>query len=63
LKTEPHPQPYKVAYVAWVDNTNWKIEERCLVTHKPGGLVNEVQCDVVPLRVCHILLGRPWLFD
>ncbi|GAV89970.1 hypothetical protein CFOL_v3_33381 [Cephalotus follicularis] len=28
LKLEPHPQPYKVA---WVDNTTMSVTERCLV--------------------------------
>jgi hypothetical protein len=23
----------------------------------------EVDCDIVPMQVCHLLLGRPWQFD
>jgi hypothetical protein len=22
-----------------------------------------VWCDIIPMHACHILLGRPWLFD
>ena len=24
---------------------------------------DEAWCDVVPMTVCHLLLGRPWLYD
>lgn len=24
---------------------------------------NETWCDVVPMTVCHLLLGWPWLYD
>ena len=27
-----------------------------------GNCNNNVLCDVVPMEVCHILLGRPWKF-
>ncbi|KAM5575250.1 hypothetical protein ABKV19_014275 [Rosa sericea] len=60
LPTEPHPSPYKVA---WVNNTNLKVNDRCLVTYSIGKLVDSVTCDVLPMKVCHILLGRPWLYD
>ncbi|PRQ55245.1 putative retrotransposon gag domain-containing protein [Rosa chinensis] len=60
LPTEPHPSPYKVA---WVNNTNLKVNDRCLVTYTIGKLVDSVTCDVLPMKVCHILLGRPWLYD
>jgi hypothetical protein len=39
------------------------------VTHKVrvpltvGDYVDEVECDVLPLEVCGILLGRPWQYD
>lgn len=56
LKTKPHLSPYKVA---WVNNTNLKVHERCLFTYSIAGLINQVQCGMLPLKVCHILLGRP----
>ncbi|XP_074299731.1 uncharacterized protein LOC141630886 [Silene latifolia] len=28
-----------------------------------GSYSDEVLCDVVPMDACHVLLGRPWLFD
>ena len=24
---------------------------------------DEIWCDIVPMDACHVLLGRPWLFD
>jgi hypothetical protein len=39
------------------------------VTHKErvpftvGDYVEEVECDVLPLEVCGLLLGRPWQYD
>lgn len=60
LKVELHPSPYKVA---WVNNTNLPVQERCLVTCSLGGFTDQVMSDVLPLKVCHILLGCPWLYN
>jgi hypothetical protein len=34
-----------------------------LVEFKIGGYRDEILCDVIPMDVCHILLGIPWQFD
>jgi hypothetical protein len=34
-----------------------------MVEFKIGGYRDEILCDVIPMDVCHILLGRPWQFD
>jgi hypothetical protein len=61
LSTEKHPNPYKVS---WVDDTTIPMKQRCLVNFSLGKNYREiVWCDVIPMRACHILLGRPWLFD
>ncbi|GAV68721.1 hypothetical protein CFOL_v3_12224 [Cephalotus follicularis] len=60
LKPEPHPQPYKVA---WVDNISMSLTERCLVPVMLGAYQDHIWCDVLPMIVAHILLGRPWLYD
>lgn len=59
LKVEPHPSPYKVA---WVNNMNFAAQERCLITYSLGGFTNQVMSDVLPMKVSHILLGRLWLY-
>ena len=28
-----------------------------------GKYQDQVECDVVPMQACQLLLGRPWLFD
>jgi hypothetical protein len=35
------------------------------ITHKVRVpfIVDEVECDVLPLEVCELLLGRPWQYD
>ena len=30
---------------------------------KIGSYQDEVLCDVIPMHICHMLLGRPWQFD
>jgi hypothetical protein len=37
--------------------------KQCLVEFKIGGYRDEIICDVIPMDVCHILLGIPWQFD
>ena len=40
-----------------------KIEHTAKVSFKIGPYEDTVECDVVPMTVCHILLGRPWQYD
>jgi hypothetical protein len=28
-----------------------------------GRYSDQVECDVVPMQACQLLLGRPWLYD
>jgi hypothetical protein len=61
LKTITHPMPYKVS---WMQKRHQvMITKQCLVEIKIGGYKDEILCDVIPMDVCHILLGRPWQFD
>ncbi|RVW96613.1 Transposon Ty3-G Gag-Pol polyprotein [Vitis vinifera] len=61
LKAERHPNPFRVA---WVNDTSIPVSFRCLVTFLFGkDFVESVWCEVLPIKVSHILLGRPWLFD
>jgi hypothetical protein len=39
------------------------VTKQCLVEFKIGGYTDEIICDVIPMDVCHIFLGRPWQFD
>nr|XP_024931657.2 uncharacterized protein LOC107422641 [Ziziphus jujuba var. spinosa] len=60
LPIEPHPHPYKVA---WIDSTSIPVTQRCLVSFSCGVYNDSIWCDVIPMKVTHLLLGRPWLYD
>jgi hypothetical protein len=61
LETTDHPSPYKVS---WLQKGNQvTITKQCLVEFKIGGYNDKILCDVIPMDVCHLLLGRPWKYD
>ena len=39
------------------------VTKQCLVDIKIGGYNDKIICDVIPMYVCHLLLGRPWQYD
>ena len=41
-----------------------KITRHCLVSFSIGKTYcDELWCDVMKMSACHLLLGRPWMFD
>lgn len=62
LEVELHPQPYSIQ---WLDQGNGlRVSHRCLVSFSIGkDYQDELWCDIIPMDVCHIILGRPWLYD
>ena len=56
----PHPNPYKFS---WVDTSSISIKERCVVPLQFLTYKAEIWCDIIPMDVGHIILGRPWLYD
>jgi hypothetical protein len=61
LKMEPLPHPYKLS---WLDNKHEiRVQKRCLVPFSITKYEDEVWCHVIPMTACHMLLGRPWLYD
>ena len=60
LKLIPHPNLYKVS---WVDTSSIAINERCVVPLQFLTYKAEIWCDVIPMDVRNIILGRPWLYD
>jgi hypothetical protein len=61
LKVLKHPHPY---HVQWLNNSgSIKIAQRVRVPFKIGEYVDTIECDVAPMTVCHLLLGRPWQYD
>ena len=59
-KVEPHPNPFRVE---WVNDHTLLVAQRCLVSIQMGDYKNEIYCDVLPMDVAHVILGRPWLYD
>jgi hypothetical protein len=61
LETIAHPSPYKVS---WLQKGHQVIvTKQCLVEFKIGGYRDEILCDVIPMDICHLFLGRPWQYD
>ena len=56
-----HPHPYKVQWLS--DSDTIQVEHMMQVSFKIGAYEDNLECDVIPMSVCHLLLGRPWQFD
>jgi hypothetical protein len=61
LETTAHPTPYKVSQLQKGHQVT--VTKQCLVEFKIGGYKDEILCGVIPMDVCHVLLGRPWQYD
>ena len=62
MKIETHPTPYKLA---WLNKGGEVlVSQRALISFSIGTKYKDkVWCDVVTMDACHLLLGRPWLYD
>jgi hypothetical protein len=61
LSTWRIPEP---RYVEWVNSCGMlKITHKVRVPFTVDDYVDEVECDVLPLEVCGLLLGRAWQYD
>ena len=61
LPTWKHPQPHRVE---WMYHTGkLKVTHKVRVNFSVGNYTDMVICDVLPMDVCHLLLGRPWQYD
>ncbi|GJY37183.1 RPM1-interacting protein 4 [Tanacetum coccineum] len=61
LRTEKHPNPYKVGWIKSVGDI--KVTERCKIPFKIGKYKDEIMFDITDMDACHNLLGRPWVYD
>jgi hypothetical protein len=61
LETHRHPSPY---HVTWLQKGHQVcVTRQCLVEFKMGEYRDKILYNVIPMDVCHVLLGRPWQFD
>lgn len=58
LPTTKHLRPYKIT---WVNDSIIPIDKQCIVPFKLGSYEDTIKCDVIPMKVTHILFGRLWL--
>ena len=62
LKAEPHLEPYSIQWLN--QGKGLQAFHRCLVSFSIGKRYHdELWCDIIPLYACHILFGRPCLYD
>jgi hypothetical protein len=61
LPTRQHPHPY---YIQWFESfRKLKVTHTTRVHFTIGTYSDFVDCDVVPMQACSLLLGRPWQYD
>eukprot|EP00253_Pinus_taeda_P003758 PITA_03758 len=61
LKKLKHPTPYKVSWLQ--KGHQLLVDKQCEVEFQIDEYKDKILCDVMPMDVCHLLLGRPWQFD
>jgi hypothetical protein len=62
LEMKPHPKPYPLGWVC--DKQKLNVTKQCRVIFSIASkLIDEVDLDVVPLDICDIVLGSPYLYD
>ena len=50
--------------VSWLQKRRQvMVSRQCKVEFKIGSYKDEFLCDVIPMDVCHVLLGRLWKYD
>ena len=61
LKTTSHPQPYSMGWVS--QGRDIQVNKQCHISYSIKPFKDEVICDVAPLDVCDILLGKPYMYQ
>jgi hypothetical protein len=62
LETTPHPKPYPLGWIC--DIAKLHVTRRCKLRFSiTANYIDEVELDVIPLDICGIVLGSPYLYD
>ena len=60
LATHSHPSPYDVS---WIDTTSLPVRVQSRVPLRVSTYDVIVLCDILPMKIGSIILGRSWLYD
>jgi hypothetical protein len=62
LEMKPHPNPYPLGWVC--DKAKLNVTKQCRIRFSISSkLIDEVDLHVVPLDICGIVLGSPYIYD
>jgi hypothetical protein len=62
LETTPHPKPYPLGWICV--NAKLHVTRRCKLRFAiTANFIDEVELVVIPLDICGIVLGSPYLYD
>jgi hypothetical protein len=61
IKYYPHPNLYCISWLS--DLGEMKITNTVRVKFSIGNYTGTMECDVVHMTICHLLLGCPWQYD
>ncbi|CAL1410942.1 unnamed protein product [Linum trigynum] len=61
LPTHKHPAPYLLPLLE--EEGSAFVTEQVLLQFKIGSYIDEVLCEIVPLKLTHVVLGKPWHYD
>jgi hypothetical protein len=62
LETISHPKPYPLGWIH--DNAKLQVTRRCKLRFSiTANFIDEVDLDVIPLDICGIFFGSPYLYD
>jgi hypothetical protein len=62
LETIPHPKPYPLGWIC--DNAKLQVTRRCKLRFAiTANFIDEIELDVIPMDICGIMLGSPYLYD
>jgi hypothetical protein len=62
LETKPHPKPYPLGWVCEYAKLQVSKQYKLKFTIT-SNFIDEVELDVIPLDICGITLGSPYLYD
>ena len=61
LETTPHTKPHTLSWVC--DDAKFQVTRKCKLKFvDTTNFLDEVELDVVPLDICGIVLGSPYLY-